>query len=323
VLLYREIFFALDKNHSGELDLVEFEAFALSVLGHSADGAQAAHAAMDKFDLAGNGRLNFMEFVSFCEMNIMEMDSLSHLTKMLRGYVRASDRQGLAIREMWKRRSLMVDTICRVAIPLGFVLSLMYVLSLDEKQLAKVEGEDDRDTQWLINTSGFWVVGACCVIYLFYVVFRCLRRFPKKNSLMAEQHGIKDAFAPIVIQSMESIQTAQSRDRPGTNERQSSPEGSDKAAPKRPSESLGEAAKYPPEPGEIDQLLREIDEEEGDEIPNEPSMHEHGNPVVVDFAAAMKSNGTGNGSIMSTQPSDVNLIVEAPEFDLIGRPQEQ
>jgi hypothetical protein len=193
--LYREIFFSLDKNHSGELEFMEVEAFALSVLGYHEEGAQARNEVLDKVDLGSNGRINFDEFAAFCEQNIEEKDDIRHLTKMLRGYVRAIDREAVAIKEMWKRRAIMVDTVCRIAIPLGFVVSLIYIFSLDEKSLEDVE--TDRKAQWLMQTSGFWIVAACLLVYFFYVVFRCVTKTRKKNSMTPGDHGIKHAFKPV------------------------------------------------------------------------------------------------------------------------------
>jgi hypothetical protein len=282
VMLYREIFFALDKNHSGELDLVEFESFALSVLGFAAEGAQTAQATIDQFDVKGNGRLNFEEFVAFCEVNIKEKVDMSHLTKMLRGYVRAIDRENIAIRDMWKRRAIMVDTISRCGIPAGFLGSLLYVINLDEKDLEEIQSADKRESQWLISTSGLWVTAACCLIYLFYVIYRRFRRVPKKEKMIPAVHGIKDAFTPIQIQELKAD---------------------------KPEIAPTPLKNYPtPDPGEVDRLLKEALEEEeaaqkeeADQIPNDPNMQEQGNAVVVDFSAAAQGDGSDNGGVVPTQ----------------------
>jgi hypothetical protein len=245
--LYREIFFSLDKNHSGELELMEVEAFALSVLGYHEGGADSRREVLDKVDLGKNGRLNFDEFVAFCEQNLEEKEDISHLTKMLRGYVRAIDREGIAIREMWKRRAIMVDTVCRIAIPLGFILSLIYILTRDENDLEEIESEDDRQTQWLIKTSGFWVVGFACLMYFLYVVFRCLKRTRKPNSMTPGDHGIMDAFKP--VRSMTKDTNGNEKPREGGDKEE------DKSALEAGARQFSPA--IPPEQGEVDRMLQE------------------------------------------------------------------
>jgi len=140
---------------------------------------------------------------------------------------------------MWKRRAIMVDTVCRIAIPCGYAVSLIYILSMDEKTLEENEGPDDRKTQWLIKTSGFWIVGAACLLYFLYVLYRCLMRTKKNNAMNPEEKGIMHAFKP--ARSM--------KDADGNKV----PESSDKAAA-----PAGQwQAKCPPEAGEVDRMLQE------------------------------------------------------------------
>jgi hypothetical protein len=282
--LYREIFFSLDKNHSGELELQEIEAFALSVLGFHEEGADARNEVLDKVDLGKNGRLNFDEFVAFCERNIEGLEDIHHLTKMLRGYVRALDRQGIAIREMWKRRALMVDTVCRIAIPLGYMVSLIYILTLDERSIEDVEGEDDRKSQWLIKTSGFWVVGACCLMYFFYVVFRCLKRTKKNNSMSPGEHGIMDSIKPV-----RSTKDVNGDKVPGGSDKAVAPAGQ---APRL----LSTNEKCPPEAGEVDRMLQEELEEQKKEADQNAKKNEavENNPEQIPAEPTVEDNGNAD-----------------------------
>jgi len=179
--LYKEIFFALDKNHSGELELGEIEAFALAIMGQAA-GHDKVVEALDHFDASGNGRLNFDEFVTFCEQHIQERDDINMLTKLLRGYVRAVDREELTIQEMWKGRANMIDTISRFAIPLGFFMSLAMVFRMKQEDLEEISGEGGRASQWGVKMSGFGIFVGCCVLYVMYWACRARRRRGSKKS---------------------------------------------------------------------------------------------------------------------------------------------
>lgn len=193
--LYREIFYSLDKNHSGELELMEVETFAMSVLGFDV-GENAVLDALDKFDFSNNGRLNFDEFVSFCETNIENKDDINHLTKLLRGYVKAFDRELITIREMWKGRAVMIDTVCRFSVPLGFFISLAVTLTKDEEALKDIMKKDGRSTQWLVKTSGLFVTVFFFVAYVLYWCYRKVTREVKISTIMPQSHGFKDAFKP-------------------------------------------------------------------------------------------------------------------------------
>jgi len=189
--LYKEIFFSLDKNHSGELELQEIESFALAVMGSNVGSGDVAEA-LDSFDDSANGRLNFDEFVVFCETYISERDDINMLTKLLRGYVRAVDRECVTIREMWKNRACMIDTISRFSIPMGFFLSLFMVFRMDQSDLEGISGEDGRFAQWMVKMSGFSIFILCTLVYLMYWGSRACRR-PKKSSQLDADIAIEVA----------------------------------------------------------------------------------------------------------------------------------
>jgi len=179
--LYREIFFSLDKNHSGELEMPEVESFAMAVMGNA--GETAVLNALDQFDANRNGRLNFDEFVTFCEMNIQDLHDVNNLSKLLRGYVRAIDREEPTIREMWKGRAIMVDTISRVTIPAGYVLSLLVVFLKDEAGLQDIMSNDKRVSQWLLKSCGFYPVLGVTFLYFIYWLYRSWTTDTKVSTL--------------------------------------------------------------------------------------------------------------------------------------------
>jgi len=169
--LYKEIFFSLDKNHSGELELPEMEAFGAAVMGAKL-GDIPIGVALDRFDANGNGRLSFDEFITFCENNIQEKNDVSMLARLLRGYVRAIDREEIAISEMWKGRAYTVDTISRFAVPLAFFISLIAVFSKDEADLQSRVGPSKRVDQWSLKLCGFLFPVCVTAVYWLYTVCR-------------------------------------------------------------------------------------------------------------------------------------------------------
>jgi len=166
--LYKEIFFSLDRNHSGELEVFEVESFALAVVGSGSDVVTS----LDKFDASQNGRLSFDEFTTFCEMNIKEKDNIALLTKLLRGFVRGIDRERASLKIMWKTRAIMVDTFSRLGIPIGYIMSISMVFSMDQADLKEMMGNESRDKQWMMKTFGFYPLIGVTVCYCLFTAWQ-------------------------------------------------------------------------------------------------------------------------------------------------------
>lgn len=171
--LYKETFFALDRNHSGELEVSEAHLFAKAVLGKDMDDTTVDDI-LHHFDTNGNGRLGYDEFVVFCETCLKDKNNMKILTKLLRGYVRAVDREYDAILEMWRTRAITVDTISRFAVPPGYVLGLAMCLTLTQDELEGQMETDSLGKQWTVKTYGFWPMVVIIILYAMYnAYFKC------------------------------------------------------------------------------------------------------------------------------------------------------
>lgn len=254
--LYKEIFFSLDKNHSGELELIEVEGFALSVLGDKISPAEACDI-LDRFDYSGDGRLDFDEFVTFCEQNIHEKDNIDLLTKLLRGFVRSHDREEESITEMWKNRAILVDTLCRFSIPPGFAVSLGRAFSMTEKDLEDQSGEEQRGSQWMMKLSGVFVLVGVAFLYVCFCIYRA---YSQPN----------DAKTPRARMSLIEARSAKEIARAGSA---GVPEVAVSNGEQAAADSPVEAIVIAPEASE--------NNEPGEPIPKEPVMDEEFNAVVM------------------------------------------
>jgi Ca2+-binding EF-hand superfamily protein len=155
--LYRQLFFLLDTDFDGHLDLDEIADF-LETVGaeHSADhskdnrGNSSSHSLsfaggirsemfqnliefMELYDKNGDSLLEFDDFCKFCDSEFAAHDDIELIEKIVRGVVQVAERQKETRVAMWQQRALVVDQFSRCCFPVGYVIFLIWLYSMDNE----------------------------------------------------------------------------------------------------------------------------------------------------------------------------------------------
>jgi hypothetical protein len=202
--LYKETYFSLDRNNSGSLDMAEVHTFGQSVLS-AKKGGKSVEEQLLLFDADGDGKLNFAEFTNFLECSMKNKDDIDLLTKLLRGFIRATDREFEAICEMWRTRATTIDTICRVGVPFGYFLALGIILTRTEADLQAIQGRDSIPSQWVLKSWGFVPFIILVFMYAAYCMYRCRKPGNAQKTAEAATAGGGGAGSMDEIQAGDAV----------------------------------------------------------------------------------------------------------------------
>eukprot|EP00746_Dinoflagellata_sp_MGD_P007037 gnl/MRDRNA2_/MRDRNA2_113903_c0_seq1.p1 gnl/MRDRNA2_/MRDRNA2_113903_c0~~gnl/MRDRNA2_/MRDRNA2_113903_c0_seq1.p1 ORF type:complete len:615 (-),score=86.54 gnl/MRDRNA2_/MRDRNA2_113903_c0_seq1:16-1824(-) len=185
--LYRQLFFVLDKDFSGKLNIEEIADFletvgvehsntaemeASSGDSHNLMFADLAHLEnlarfMEVYDVNADASLDFEEFCQFCDIEFAVHGDIGKIEKIINGFLQVVDRRRQTRVAMWQARALFVDQFARWTIPGGFLLFLIWLYNLDSEDLRELY--ENSSYQALFILSG--VVPVSCVLCAFLIAF--------------------------------------------------------------------------------------------------------------------------------------------------------
>jgi len=171
--LYHQIFYAIDCDFNGTLQLEEIDEFGYFISGNKWNMEQARQY-MYEIDLNWDGVLDYEEFAFFCEESLLKKykGDTNTLKQMIKGFLVILEKKFEARRLMWKYRARQIDQFCRYAIPPGFGFFLLLISTISEEKLEEIQL--DVSSQTALIMSGLFpimfITGA-------YAVFMFGRQF--------------------------------------------------------------------------------------------------------------------------------------------------
>eukprot|EP00931_Biecheleriopsis_adriatica_P100875 TRINITY_DN76117_c0_g1_i1.p1 TRINITY_DN76117_c0_g1~~TRINITY_DN76117_c0_g1_i1.p1 ORF type:complete len:771 (-),score=133.30 TRINITY_DN76117_c0_g1_i1:42-2327(-) len=131
--MYREAFYILDDDYSGELDSRQVNNFGQFMLGK--DWSQEhLEEFMDTCDIDKDGGLSFEEFANFCEISIFastEAKEMAYFSEMMKLFISVANTREMFLKRKWQTRSKTVDYVFRWLAPLCGSLAMIILLSTD------------------------------------------------------------------------------------------------------------------------------------------------------------------------------------------------
>lgn len=155
--MYHQIFYAIDVDFSGTLQLDEIDEFGYFIAGAKWNIDEAEHFLMD-IDANWDGVLDYEEFAYFCEESLLTEFKLDPdtLKQMIKGFLVVIEKKLEARRLMWKMRATQLDQFCRWAIPPGFIFFLLLCWNISEEDLTSISTNEGWQT--IIILSGLFPI---------------------------------------------------------------------------------------------------------------------------------------------------------------------
>jgi hypothetical protein len=205
--LYRQIFFVVDADFGGTLDIHEIAEFGQFMLGMEWDELEAVKF-MDTFDLNSDGVLDFEEFSVFCELHICpkvvdESDpaGLGYIKSMVDAFIQVVHRKEEARLQMWHSRAEMVDSFARWTIPPGYAIFVLAIFSLPEATLDSINtGLIDGSKMYiLVYLMGFVTVVFGAVVRMGMYAKHVREKKQRRKELMERRSkAAEEAEADVV-----------------------------------------------------------------------------------------------------------------------------
>jgi len=170
--MYRQIFYLIDQDCSGTLDLEEIDDFGHFMVG-STWNRTAAVEFIHSMDLNCDGLLDFEEFVIFCESNLAHIEDPNFASQMCGGFIQIAERRRQARQQMWQMRANRVDQFARWLVPPGFVCFLVILFSQSTSQLESLMNDNVRQT--LLVMSGLVPFVAASALYAVYAGMKSIQ----------------------------------------------------------------------------------------------------------------------------------------------------
>jgi len=171
--LYRQIFYTVDKDFSGSLDLDEVSEFARFMFGDQFDEAKAREF-IETFDLNHNGLLGFREFAIFCDGFLPHVDDLEFMQAMLDGFLQIVERKRLMCQRMWQQRAKGIDRFCRWTVPPGFLLFIAVLFSKSNAGFEELVGNGGG--QFGLIFVGYVLLLMALLAFIAYSLYKVWRR---------------------------------------------------------------------------------------------------------------------------------------------------
>eukprot|EP00746_Dinoflagellata_sp_MGD_P126372 gnl/MRDRNA2_/MRDRNA2_61232_c0_seq1.p1 gnl/MRDRNA2_/MRDRNA2_61232_c0~~gnl/MRDRNA2_/MRDRNA2_61232_c0_seq1.p1 ORF type:complete len:684 (+),score=135.99 gnl/MRDRNA2_/MRDRNA2_61232_c0_seq1:44-2095(+) len=171
--IYRQLFFVLDQDFSGKLNLEEITDFLETVGAEHSTASRGEDdmdlyanlkAFMDEYDVNQDASLEFEEFCKFCDLEFAEQDDINYISKVVKGFLEVVERRQKARAAMWQSRALAVDQFARWTVPVGFAVFLVWLYSLDENSLTRLMLDGSLQTVFTLSGILPLCLGLVCFI---------------------------------------------------------------------------------------------------------------------------------------------------------------
>jgi len=170
---YQQIFFVLDADFGGALDIDEISVFGEYAMG-DAWNRQLAQDFLDTYDTNDDKSLCINEFVLFCEEVIYKGKKFEFIQQRGKGFLDVMDRKEMMRQDMWHHRSHKVDVVARWTIIPGFILFIVILYHMGEENLYSLEfDEGTKKYQMVFYFSGLLPTLAVLVVTCVMGLSKC------------------------------------------------------------------------------------------------------------------------------------------------------
>lgn len=159
--LWLRAFYTIDEDFSGTLTAEELSEF-IDLMTHSCKHATGTMVSLHDAD--GSETLNEEEFLEMCETELVKGRTYEELERVVSGFLQSQERKDAAMVDVWHKRALNVDRFSRLTFPPGFVLALVQVYSLTEKDLHDFEASWWPYTWFVLSEFIPFIVGITWIV---------------------------------------------------------------------------------------------------------------------------------------------------------------